>query len=164
MKKLVLFFAVLLPLAMTFSSCSPTASLPTAATPENITAAIDSGAWHFLPQQAMPATGRSRPVTNEFIVKFSKEKLIVYLPYFGRATGGINIYTGKSPLDFSSTNFETDIQHPKEDEWNITLKPKDYNEVQQMNFNLFGNGTAMLNIILTNRSSIRYNGVITPAN
>ena len=81
-----------------------------------------------------------------------------YLPYFGKANVGADIMSGKGPLDFTSVDFIAETLRPKEGEWHVSIKPKDYSEVQQLSFNLYSNGSATLDVIMTNRSAIRFTG------
>lgn len=153
MKKIISITAILIILL----SCSSTRPLP-AADPVSITHAVDSARWQFVPTQAMPLVGRTRVVTNDFLFQYSSKKITCYLPYFGKANVGANILSGKGPLDFTSVDFTAETLHPKEGQWHISITPKDYNEVQQMSFNLYSNGSATLDVIMTNRSAIRFTG------
>ena len=155
MKK-ILGFVILL---ATIFSCSSTQSLP-AADPVSIHKAVDSARWQFVPTQAMPLVGRTRVVTNDFILKYTAEKITCYLPYFGKANAGANILSGKGPLDFTSTDFIAETLRPKDGEWHVSIKPKDYSEVQQLSFNLYSNGSATVDLIMTNRSAIRFTGMV----
>ncbi len=128
-----------------------------------ITNSLDSNQWQFIPYQVNPQTGRSRQVNGNYSVVRRDNKLTVYLPYFGTAIGGANIFSNKSPLDFISVDFIADQQKPSATEWRITVKPKDSREVQTMNFTLFSNGSASLSVTMTNRSGISFTGRIEPA-
>ncbi|MGC4100773.1 DUF4251 domain-containing protein [Ferruginibacter sp.] len=153
--------AFLLLLAVSTSSCNSGKQLTAAATPEQVAGAIDSSKWIFWANDVMPQFGTNRNVSGDgYTVSFSGDKLLVYLPYYGKAYSGGAAYTGKSPLDFTSANFTIDKQQAKEKQWEITIKPKDNSEVQAMNFTIFSSGSANLNIIMTNRSGINYNGTI----
>jgi len=141
----------------TILSCSSTQPLP-AADPVSISKAIDSARWQFVPTQAMPLVGRTRVVTSDFVFQYSSKKIMSYLPYFGKANVGADIMSGKGPLDFTSVDFIAETLRPKEGEWHVSIKPKDYSEVQQLSFNLYSNGSATLDVIMTNRSAIRFTG------
>lgn len=144
-------------------SCSPGKPL-IVADPVSITNAIDSARWQFVPVQAFPLVGRTRILTSDFLFQYNAQKIVCNLPYFGRANPGANVMTGRGPLDFTSVDFAAETLRPKEGEWNITIKPKDYSEVQQMSFNFYNNGNATLDVIMTNRSAIRFTGNVMPVN
>jgi len=152
--KMIMGFVFIL---ATILSCSSTQPLP-AADPVSISNAIDSARWQFVPTQAMPLVGRTRVVTSDFVFQYSSKKIMSYLPYFGKANVGANIMSGKGPLVFTSVDFIAETLRPKEGEWHVSIKPKDYSEVQQLSFNLYSNGIATLDVIMTNRSAIRFTG------
>ena len=153
MKKLMGILVIL----VSILSCSSTQPLPIT-DPVSISNAIDSARWQFVPTQAMPLVGRTRVVTSDFVFQYSSKKIMSYLPYFGKANVGANILSGKGPLDFTSVDFIAETIRPKEGEWHVSIKPKDYSEVQQLSFNLYSNGIATLDVIMTNRSAIRFTG------
>jgi len=152
-----LFTAVMV--SFLINACSSVKQL-TGATPQAISVAVDSNLWQFVPQQVIPAIGRSRQVSGDFVVQLRKDTLLVYLPYYGRANAGADVLSGRGPLDFTSTQFSRELQHPKTDEWNIALVPGDHNEVRLLQFQFFSNGSASLEVLFNSRSSIRFNGTL----
>ena len=123
--------------------------------------AIAADNWIFIADRALPQRGRSRNLTGQYEVRFSKDTIIAFLPYFGRAYSGPVLET-RSPLDFKSTDFTVSKAQNDKGRWNITIRPKDYREVQSFDFMLFNNGSAQLNVQLTSRSSISFNGYVKP--
>ena len=76
-------------------SCSHTASV----TKDN-GAAIDPAAdsnWVFTAAIVRPQVGNPGPVNGNYTVKLVQNKLSVYLPYFGRAYGGSDVFSGHNP-------------------------------------------------------------------
>lgn len=120
---------------------------------------IENDEWIFTADYVLPQGGRSRATNGVYNVTNSAKKLVVALPYFGTAYAGI-AYGSGSPLDFTSADFTLNKRKLKEGKWRIEVKPIDYREVQSMTFTFFDNGSADLNIILTNRSSIGFRGSI----
>ena len=119
--------------------------------------------WEFVAQQAMPQVGRSRNVTGGYTVRYSPGKLVVALPYYGRAYAGAG-YGIQNALDFITTNFSYTEEPGKKNRRTITIKPKDYSEVQSLSFTFYPSGTARLSVILTNRSPISFSGVVEITN
>lgn len=144
-------------------SCNNSRSIGAIKGATNISNAIDSNKWTFVPTRIAPQSGRSGQVNGAFFVTQLNNQLTVYLPYFGQAYGGADVLSGKSPLDFSSVNFDLSKTQVKEGEWDITIVPRDNTQVQSMNFIFYENGNAGLNVTLTNRSGIRYEGTIRQA-
>ncbi len=128
---------------------------------EEVEEAIASDSWIFTADRALPQHGRSRNLTGQYEVRCSKDTLVAYLPYFGRAYSG-PVLEARSPLDFTTTDFTIRKDHNDKGRWNITISPKDYREVQSFDFIFFNNGSAQLNVQLTNRSSISFNGAVKP--
>lgn len=163
MKTLISCIALFTSITITITYCSPTPQTQSSANVQDIKAAIDSNRWVFTPQQATPQYGRIRNnLTSDFSLTCKGSTLLVYLPYYGRATAGADVLSGKGPLDFTSTDLDISKQQTQPGQWNITIKPRDNTEVQQMIATFFSNGSASLDVILTNRSGIRYSGVIAP--
>lgn len=144
-------------------SCSPSAHTTTA-TPEEITNSVDSSKWVFTPTNVFPQEGRTRQINGSYSVTYNSGKIEVYLPYFGRAYSGVGYGSNDNPLDFKTIDFSEEKGQKKDDQWTIVIKPNDYKEVQSMNFTLFTNGNANLDITLTNRSGIRFTGRVEPLN
>jgi hypothetical protein len=140
-------------------SCSSSGQT-SAAQKASITNAIDSGNWIFTVTNFTPQGGRTSQPNGVYTVSYSSQTLQVNLPYFGRAYSGADIIGGQSPLNFVSTDITVGKQLLKNDNWRILLKIADQPQVQSMNFEIFDNGSATLNVILTNRSPISYGGIL----
>ena len=108
----------------------------------------------------MPMSGRTRQLTSDYDVKITKTQVVSYLPYYGRA------YTAPTDpsqggIQFTSKDFDYTVTPRKKGGWDIQIKPKDYRDVQQFNFNVTESGYASLQVTSTNRQSISFNGYIT---
>lgn len=149
--------------ACVFMGCATTKyPVPvTGASAGDIKQAITSDRWIFLANYAMPQSGRSRALNANYTVYCNKDSLVSVLPYFGRAHTAI-IGETSSPLDFTSTDFQLTKNEEKEDKWRITVKPTNHRDVQSYDFTIFTNGSAQLNVLLTNRSAISFSGTIAP--
>ncbi|HRN54998.1 MAG TPA: DUF4251 domain-containing protein [Agriterribacter sp.] len=142
--------------------CSPAKHSATiAASDEAIAAAIAADNWVFSANQVLPQRGRSRNLTGGYVVACRKDTLLFYLPYFGRAYSA-TISETTSPLNFKTTDFSFSKTKNDKGRWNITVVPKDYREVQSCDFTLYENGSAQLNVQMTNRSPISFSGFIQP--
>lgn len=143
-------------------SCSGGKQTTTAPANPSITAAIQANQWVFTAQNVQPQSGRSRYVNGSYDVRLNNDSITVYLPYFGNSYGGVDVMSGKGPLDFTSTHFTLTNEQNKKGGWDVTIKTNDYSEVRSMSFTLYDNGKAMLSVILTSRSSISFTGNIRP--
>jgi Domain of unknown function (DUF4251) len=150
-------------LLMTAVSCS--SSGQSAVTSNNaIMLAIDSGKWKFTATDAIPqyGGGGSRRLDANQDIRYSNNKLVVYLPYFGRDYTGVSAYASKGPLDFTANDITIKKQKSTKGRWLITIVPNDNREVQSMNFTIYPNGNANLAVTMTNRSGISYSGTVEP--
>jgi hypothetical protein len=151
-------------IAVAFSiltACSSSKNLPTA-TPEQVQEAILSNNWVFVAQSVIPQGGRSRILDSRYEVRTSKDTVNCYLPYFGQSYSGSGMMSNSNPMDFRSTKFTVDREEGKKGGYRVRIRPSDVNSVQFMNFDLYDNGNASLNVTLTDRSSITYNGYVQP--
>ena|SRR6185312_4770646 len=120
---------------------------------------VDSQHFVFEAQAVTPLRGNFRNLTSLYEVRVTKDSLISYLPYFGRAYSA-PINQTKSSLDFTSTNFSYSVSPYKSNGWYITIKPKDKMQIQQYFFTIFNNGKASLNVTSTSKDEISFNGFI----
>ncbi|MEI9809454.1 MAG: DUF4251 domain-containing protein [Bacteroidota bacterium] len=96
--------------------------------------AVTADQWIFNAYNSNPQYGRARSITNGVNeVRYGKDTLMVYLPYFGRLYSGTDVLNNRGPLDFTSTDFSTTKENGNSG-WVITIKPKDQSQVQSMVF------------------------------
>lgn len=124
---------------------------------EEMSNMIRSQNFTFIAERVNPLRGSSRILTSYYDVLVKKDTLICYLPYFGRAYQA-PVDPSKDALDFKSYKFTYNVTLNNNDEWQVYIHPNDYSDVQQMYFQIFGNGTATLNVVSTNRDAISFYG------
>ncbi|HEX9508930.1 MAG TPA: DUF4251 domain-containing protein [Puia sp.] len=121
---------------------------------------VDSQNFVFKAQSAMPMSGRTRQLTSDYDLKVTKDQIVSYLPYFGRAyTAPIDPSQGG--IQFTSKDFDYTVEARKKGGWDVQIKPKDYRDVQQMSLSISENGYATLQVTSTNRQAISFYGYIT---
>lgn len=152
----------LLFLTTLFASCS---SSRTAGKPdvEEISNMINTHRFTFVAERVNPLRGSSRPLTSNYDAEVRGDTLICYLPYFGRAYQA-PIHPEKGGLDFTSHSFSYNVTLKNKDEWQVYIEPKDNRDVQQLYFQIFGNGTASLNVVNNNRDPISFYGHVKKLN
>ena len=116
--------------------------------------------YTFKAQTASPLAGRLRQLTTEYDLKVTKEQIVAYLPYFGRAYSA-PLDPSKGGIQFTSKDFDYKLTERKKGGWNVSIKTKDIAEAQQMDLTIFSDGTASLQANSTNRQSISFSGYIT---
>jgi hypothetical protein len=120
---------------------------------------IESRHYEFVAQSANPTTGRFRQLTSDYDLRLSGDTMVVYLPYYGRSYIA-PIDPSKNPLDFTSTRFDYTARAGKKGGWDITIIPKDNNEVRQLMLSVSYDGYAMLQVLSNNLQPISFNGYI----
>jgi Domain of unknown function (DUF4251) len=120
---------------------------------------IDAHKYVFKAQSASPTRGRIVQLTSDYDVAVTKDTVRSYLPYFGRAYSA-PIDGKNSGIEFTSKDFEYLQKDRKKGGWDITIKPKDVNDVREMFLTIFDNGTASLRVSSNNREPISFNGYV----
>lgn len=115
--------------------------------------------YSFRPEIIYPASGNSKPLTTGFELRFSKDSLCCYLPYFGRAYSAA--YASLDDvLHFTTTDFDFIPGKTKGKERDLVLKPKDRPEINEMKISLYPDGYAYVQVIFNQRQNIAYRGQI----
>jgi hypothetical protein len=153
-----IFITVVLSALLLFG-CKSGNSLSKQETIAAVTNKIESRNYKFVPNTAIPMSGRSIPLTYSYSLYVSKDTINAYLPYFGRA------YIAPSPTEdggikFISTDFDYSAVDKDKGTWEITIRPKDNNRRYTMSLQIGDNGYATLNVQDTNRQSINFYGTI----
>lgn len=118
---------------------------------------INNKSFVFVAERVNPLRGASRNLTTSYDVRIHNDSLQCYLPYFGRAYVA-PMDPSRGALDFTSTNFSYQVNEGKG--WDVIIKPNDYNQVQQLSFTIFSNGSATLHVISTQRDAISFTGYV----
>ena len=141
-------------------SCSSTQQVPSGTTAD-IKTIVPSRNFVFRMQSVLPMSGRTRQMAGDgYEVKVSKDTVDSWLPYFGRAYSA-PIDPLNSGVTFISTDFEYTEAPRKDGGWEITIKPRDNRDIQQMFFSISESGYASLQVTSNNRQPISYNGIVT---
>lgn len=120
---------------------------------------VDAKRFTFKAQSVHPQRGRVVQLNTEFDLKVAGDTLRTYLPYFGRAYSAPLDGRGGG-IDFTSKDFEYNEKTRRKGGWDITIRPKDVNDVREMNLVVFENGKATLRVTSNNREPISYNGYL----
>lgn len=119
---------------------------------------ITSKRFVFKAQSALPMGQVSRQLTPEYEVKLSGDSIVAYLPYFGRAYSAT--YGERGGIDFTSTKFDYKIKQRKKGGWDVTIKPANTKDIQELSFFISESGSATLIVTSNNRQPISFNGYI----
>jgi len=122
---------------------------------------VNNKEFIFVADRVNPLRGRSRTLTSEYDVKINNDSLVSYLPYFGRAYQA-PMDPSQGGIQFTSTSFSYEVNANGKNGWDVIIKPKDYQDVQQLSFTIFDNGSATLNVVSTQKDPISFNGNVEP--
>ncbi len=113
----------------------------------------------FVAENMTPMGGRNMFLTSYYNVLVNEDELQSDLPYFGRAYSA-PINPTKSALQFSSEDFQYNLEQTRKKAWSIKITPKDNNEVREMYLTIYPNGVAYLQVLSNNRQPITFDGRI----
>ncbi|WP_183559279.1 DUF4251 domain-containing protein [Mucilaginibacter sp. SP1R1] len=127
---------------------------------------VEAQNYVFKANYALPSRGSSRSLTSDYDFVVSKDTIIAYLPYFGRAyTAPYNPTEGG--IKFTNTHFSYVSKAGKKGGWTVTIKPtgkdkniSDWRDVQILTLSISTDGYASLQVISSNRDPISFNGTI----
>lgn len=118
---------------------------------------FDTKNFIFRAETANPQSGRTRQLTQEYHLTISRDKIICFLPYYGRAYSAP--VSSEGGIKFTSIDFSYDVKKAKKG-WEITITPKDVTDVHQMYLTAFTNGRATLQVTSNSRQNISFNGYV----
>lgn len=127
---------------------------------KEIQALIDNKSFVFEAQKLTPQSGRLIVLDyNTYFLKFNVENTTCDLPFFGR---GFNVGYGGSDsgIKFEGKPENIRIENKKKNTL-IRATVRGKNDVYNLVFNIFYNGTATLSVTSNNRSPISYDGVVS---
>jgi hypothetical protein len=133
--------------------------LPFASTAQKTAVLINAQDYRFIAQTAIPMGGPSKHLTGGYDFTVSKDSVVAYLPYYGRAYSA-PIDPTKGGVQFTSTQFDYKVDTTKKGGWEISIKPRDNRDVNQIYLSVSSAGYASLRVTSINRQAISYNGEI----
>jgi hypothetical protein len=125
---------------------------------EEVRQLVESQNFVFKAETANPVRGGSRQLSSGYDLTVSKNSVIAYLPFFGRAQT-IPIGTEEGGIKFTSSSFDYSPVSNKSS-WQITIKTNDVTHVQQLFLTIYDNGTATLDVMNLHRDNISFRGYI----
>ena len=162
-RSVITFLAAVVVIAVTLFQCTSSKknidSNAGSVNDSDVANMVNGKRFTFVATYVNPLRGRTRQLTSEYDVTIKRDSLVSFLPYFGRAYQA-PMDPSQGGIQFTSTNFSYDAGTNKNGSWNVIIKPKDYQPVQQFTFTIFGNGSATLQVMSTSKDPISFNGRI----
>jgi hypothetical protein len=127
---------------------------------KEVQALIDNRSFVFEAQRLTPQGGRLINLDyNMYFLKFNAENTTCDLPFFGR---GFNVGYGGSDGGIKFEGKPENIKiESKTKSTTIKTTVKGQNDVYNLMFNIFYNGTATLSVNSNNRGPISYDGIVS---
>jgi hypothetical protein len=122
---------------------------------------VNSGQYQFKAQNMFPSGGKMRVLTENYTLNVSPTEINADLPYVGRAYNA-PVNSADVGVRFVSKDFTYEKSNSKKSGWDITVTPKDGNDVRSCQLAVYENGNANLTVNSNNRQTISYTGIIVP--
>jgi hypothetical protein len=113
----------------------------------------------FKAQSAWPLQGTVVQLTPGFDMRLMIDSINTYLPYFGRSFQA-NYGSSNGGINFTSTKFDYKLKEKSKGGWELTIKPNDAKEINQLIYSISKNGYATLQVTSNNRQAISFYGII----
>ena len=140
------------------AACSPKLQ-PSPLTPQEVLQLVDDRTYQFNMEFVQPMGGRQRLITGTYTFRVNKDQLEADLPYIGRAFQAT--IGGEGGMKFTSKEFAYSSTIGKSNRREISIQPKDQQDIAGINLIIFENGNADLRINSENRQPISYTGNIS---
>lgn len=148
---------------LAFGSLLPHTSTGGAQKNKQVKETLEKGRYTFIASSAHTSRGRVINLTSDYDLRVSKDSVVAYLPYFGRA------YTAPISNDdvgvkFTSTKFSYALKERKKGGWDVIIKTKDTKAQFNIYISISKNGYASLQVEAIDRENISYSGQIETNN
>jgi hypothetical protein len=128
---------------------------------QEMKALIESGEFDFQADWATTTQGRRISLTsNANFLKFSKDSLNIYLPYFGSSSSGGAAMTTDGGIVYSGpkSKFKTSFNDKKQ-KIIIDFSASDKNDTYEFNMSIFRGGNTLITVNSNFRTTIKYDGL-----
>jgi hypothetical protein len=121
---------------------------------------IDDRHYTFMANYVLPLRGGARQLTSEYDLRVTKDSVIAFLPYFGRAYFDVPYNATDGGIKFTSTKFDYKVTDKKKGGWEITIKPTDVKNLNSLILYISTDGYASLSVSSSNRDYISFDGFL----
>ena len=128
---------------------------------QEMKALIENGEFDFQADWATTTQGRRISLTsNANFLKFNKDSLNIYLPYFGSSSSGGAAMTSDGGIVYSGPKrkFKMSVNDRKQ-KINIDFDASDKNDIYQFNMSIFRGGNTLITVNCNYRTTIKYDGL-----
>ena len=130
---------------------------------QEIKALVETGEFDFMADWATTARGRRiNLTTNPNFIKFSKDSIDTYLPYFGSSTSGGATMTSDGGIECSGPKTKYKVSYnDKKKKIQLAFTTTDNNDTFDFSVTIFKGGNTNMNVNSNYRTSIKYDGKTT---
>jgi len=162
MKTLKNFIVLLLIVGagLNIASAQNTKSAKKAAKEMAVKGKINGQRYTFLANYMLPQRGSGKSLTDNYDLRVTKDSVIAFLPYYGRAYYDVPYGGADGGIKFTSTKFSYEVKDKKKGGWEITIKPNDVKNTNRLLLNISTDGYASLSVTSSNRDFITFDGYI----
>lgn len=121
---------------------------------------IEAKHYTFIADFVLPQRGGGKQLTSEYDLKVTKDSVIAYLPFFGRAYFDAAYSPTDGGIKFTSTKFNYTVAAKKKGGWEIVIKPADVKNTSHLVLNISPDGYASLSVTSINRDFITFDGYL----
>lgn len=113
----------------------------------------------FVPYMAQSQDGATQQVSGS-VFRVKPDSLISSMPYYGlRHAATAN--EADDGIKFSSVKFECTVKERRKGGWDVTIRPRNVRDVNQIYITIYPDGKAQLQVLSSNRQSISFMGVVS---
>lgn len=142
------------------AGCSPAKKLVKLSA-DDVQDLVSAQSFKFIANRMNPMRGPQKNLNSYYDVTISKDTLNSYLPYYGRAHNA-GFLPSDYGLRFTSQKFTYTYKEGKNKSLEVTVVPQDVTQIQSLNFTIFDNGSATLDVTSTNKDPISFYGILQP--
>jgi hypothetical protein len=124
-----------------------------------VKALVDAKQYVFKAESAMPMTATSKTLSVGYDLTVTKDHIVAYLPYFGRATTA-PIDPTDGGIKFTSQSYVYNVKTRKGGGWDVIIDFNDVPTVRSMTLTFYDNGSATLDVTSNQRDPISFKGSI----
>jgi hypothetical protein len=121
---------------------------------------IDARHYTFIANYVLPQRGGARALTDPYDLRVTKDSVIAFLPFFGRAYFDVPYGGADGGIKFTSTKFDYKVTEKKKGGWEITIKPTDVKNTMSLMLYISSDGYGSLSVNSSNRDYITFDGYL----
>jgi len=158
--RIIIILALIVSTGLSAANAQTTKKEKQAAKEAAIKKNVEEKHYTFIATYMLPLRGGYKTLTSSYDLRVTKDSVISFLPYYGRAYFDIPYGATDGGIKFTSTKFSYDVKDRKKGGWEISIKPTDVKNLDRMILNISADGYASLSVTSVNRDFITFDGYL----